>query len=65
MKNKMQNLAKDESEMVFNKKMSRKEAIKKTGLVAVSAATMMMLAGSPMKAHAGSTAPPTMPGWPS
>jgi hypothetical protein len=36
---------------------TRKEAIKKTGYIAVSAATMMILLGSPKKAQASSPAP--------
>lgn len=38
-------------------KITRKEAIKKTGYIAVSAATMMILLGSPKKAPASSPAP--------
>ena len=38
-------------------KITRKEAIKKTGYIAVSAATMMILLGSPKKAQASSPAP--------
>ena len=40
-----------------DKKITRKEAIKKTGYIAVSAATMMILLGSPKKAQASSPAP--------
>lgn len=40
------------------RKMNRKEAIKKTGYVALSAATMMLLLSKPENAHAGSPAPP-------
>lgn len=39
------------------KKISRKEAIKKTGYFAVSAATMMILLNSPSYAHASQPAP--------
>jgi len=39
------------------KKITRKDAIKKTGYIAVSAATMMILLGSPKKAQASSPAP--------
>jgi hypothetical protein len=37
---------------------SRKEAIKKTGYIALSAATMMLLLNKPNKAVASSPAPP-------
>jgi len=37
---------------------SRKEAIKKTGYMAVSAATMMLLLSSPSQAQASRPAPP-------
>ncbi len=40
---------------------SRKEALKKTGYIALSAATMMMLISKPDKAVAQSMAPP--PAW--
>lgn len=40
------------------KKISRKEAIKKTGYIAVSAATMMILLNNPSYAHASQPAPP-------
>ncbi|MDP4209375.1 MAG: hypothetical protein Q8928_11240 [Bacteroidota bacterium] len=40
-------------------KISRKEALKKTGYIAFSAATMMLLFNNPAKAQAGtSPAPP-------
>ena len=41
---------------------SRKEAIKKTGYIALSAATMMVLLSKPENAHAGSPAAPN--NWP-
>jgi len=44
-----------------DKKMTRKEAIRKSGYIAVSAATMMILIGSPNKAQAASLPPPG--GW--
>jgi hypothetical protein len=40
-----------------DKKITRKEAIRKSGYIAVSAATMMILLGSAQKAHASSPAP--------
>lgn len=42
---------------------SRKEAIKKTGYIALSAATMMLLLNKPNKAVATSSAPAAPPGW--
>lgn len=59
MKNKIQEIAKKELE----KKITRKEAIKKTGYVALSAATMMMLLSSPSKAAPTSPAPPPAGVW--
>jgi len=49
------------------KKITRKEAIRKAGFIAVSAATTMILLSNPNKANAaeGSPAPPpgADPGW--
>lgn len=56
MKKKFQEIAKKEIEGLHEKKISRKEAIKKTGYMAISAATMMILLSSP-KAQASSSAP--------
>lgn len=39
--------------------MSRKEAIKKTGYLALSAATMMLLLNSPAKALSSPASPPS------
>jgi hypothetical protein len=63
MKNKMHDIAKDEPESAHAKKISRKEALRKAGFVALSAATMMMLVGSPQTAHAASTTPPGPDQW--
>ena len=57
MKKKLQEIAKKELEVIQEKKISRKEAIKKTGYIALSAATMMLLLKSPAQAS-GSPAPP-------
>ena len=57
MKKKLQEIAKEELEIIQEKKISRKEAIKKTGYIALSAATMMLLLNSPAQAQ-GSPAPP-------
>ncbi|MFY9153642.1 MAG: hypothetical protein WAO52_16615 [Prolixibacteraceae bacterium] len=53
MKNKLVDLAKKEVAELESKKITRKEAIKKTGYMALSAATMMLLVDS-AKAHTGS-----------
>ena len=45
------------------KKITRKEAIKKTGYIAVSAATMMILLSNPFKAQAAETSPDTVSPW--
>ena len=58
MKNKFQEIAKKELEVLQEKKISRKEAIKKTGYIAVSAATMMILLSSPSQAQSSEPAPP-------
>jgi|JFJP01.1.fsa_nt_gi hypothetical protein len=60
MKNEIENLAKKTVADIANKPISRKEAIKKTGYVVASAATMMLLLNSP-KAQACSPAPPSPP----
>jgi hypothetical protein len=41
----------------------RKQAIKKAGYIALSAATMMMLLSKPENAQAGSSAPAPPPVW--
>lgn len=48
-------------EEIANKDISRKEAIKKAGYIAASAAGMMLLLGKPQKAMAASPAAP--PAW--
>lgn len=54
MKEKITEISKKQIADFEGKKISRKEAIKKTGYMAASAATMMILLSSP-KAHAGSS----------
>lgn len=56
MKKKKQELDMIKGEIVKEKDISRKDAIKKAGYIAVSAATMMMLVGYP-KTAAASPAP--------
>ena len=58
MKKKLQEIPKKELEVVQEKKISRKEAIKKTGYVALSAATMMLLLNSSAQASTSQPAPP-------
>jgi hypothetical protein len=48
-------------EGTVNRAITRKEALKKTGYIALSAATMMLLLSKPDKAVAQS--PPPKPGW--
>ncbi len=60
-KNKTSKEVKDEK-ATNERTMNRKEAIKKTGYIALSAATMMLLLSNPEKAHAASPASP--PVWP-
>lgn len=63
MKKKIVEVAKKEFAEMGGKPISRKEAIKKTGYMAVSAATMMILLNSP-KAHACSSEPAPPPATP-
>jgi hypothetical protein len=51
MKNKIVEIAKKELANIEDKKISRKEAIKKTGYFAISAATMMILLSNPSQAN--------------
>lgn len=63
MKNKIKEIAKKEIDNFKEKKISRKDAIKKTGYFAVSAATMMILLSNPNKAQAASPAPAAPTKW--
>lgn len=58
MKEKIVETEKKKLSDIESKKITRKEAIKKAGFIAVSAATMMILLGTPKSASA-SPAPPT------
>jgi len=60
MKKNIVEIAKKTIDDIEGKKITRKEAIKKTGYIAVSAATMMILLSNPEKAQATS-APPAIP----
>jgi len=53
MKEQIKNLAKKTADDMANKPISRKEAIKKTGYIALSAAGMMMLLSNPAQANRG------------
>jgi len=61
MKKELQEIAKKELEVLQEKKISRKEAIKKTGYIALSAATTMILLGTPKTASASPAPPPSCP----
>jgi hypothetical protein len=63
MKNKIDDIINPELESTQDKKINRKEAIRKAGFVALSAATMMMLVGSPNTAQAASAGPPNPGNW--
>jgi hypothetical protein len=63
MKKKIEDIAKKTIVDLEEKKISRKDAIKKTGLIAVSAATMMILLSNPAKAQTASPAPPPAGAW--
>jgi hydroxyacyl-ACP dehydratase HTD2-like protein with hotdog domain len=58
MKKKIEELAEKEAVDMTEKMITRKEAIKKAGYIAVSAATMMILLSSPSQAQASRPAPP-------
>jgi hypothetical protein len=58
MKKKIEELEEKEAVDMTEKMISRKEAIKKAGYIAVSAATMMILLSSPSQAQASQPAPP-------
>jgi hypothetical protein len=58
MKKKIEELAEKEAVDMAEKMISRKDAIKKAGYIAVSAATMMILLSSPSQAQASRPAPP-------
>jgi len=64
MKKKIEEIAKKSIDDLSQKKITRKQAIKKTGLIAVSAATMMMLLSTNAQAQASVPAgAPSNPGW--
>lgn len=57
MNKKNNDIGKVEISNVDEKKITRKQALKKTGLIALSAATMMMLISTPKAAHASPGSP--------
>ena len=61
MKKKTENIAKGNGTVAKDKKITRKEALRKSGYIALSAATTLILLGSPAKADTTSPAPP--PPW--
>lgn len=64
MKKKIEEIAKEKMEEPIGQLISRKEAIKKVGYIAVSAATMMILLSNPSKAQAAEeTSPAPPPPW--
>jgi len=63
MKKKIENIAKEKTEEPKGKLITRKEAIKKTAYIALSAATMMILLSNPDKAQAAETSPASPPPW--
>jgi len=64
MKKKIEELAEKEAVDMTEKMISRKEAIKKAGYIAVSAATMMILLSSPSQAQASASRPAPPPASP-
>ena len=63
MKNSKDEILKEDVSTPGDKKMTRKDAIRKSGFIALSAATTLILLGSPNKA-AAQTSPSGPPPWP-
>jgi hypothetical protein len=63
MKKEIKDIATENFTESTDKKITRKEAIKKAGYIAFSAATMMILLSNPLKAHAAETSPPPIGPW--
>jgi hypothetical protein len=61
MKKNISDITKKVVDDLDQKKITRKQAIKKTGLIAVSAASMMLLSSN--NAQAASPGPTKPPGW--
>jgi hypothetical protein len=52
-----------EKDGLKEKKITRKDAIRKTGYIAISAATMMLLLSNPQKAQGQESSPPPPDIW--
>ncbi|WP_423129371.1 hypothetical protein [Gaoshiqia sp. Z1-71] len=63
MKNRTKEVVQKKTDDVEVEKISRKDALKKTGYYAFSAATMMILLSNPNKAQAASPGPAAPPRW--
>jgi hypothetical protein len=63
MKKKEATIAKEITEDTNSNLITRKEAIKKTAYIALSAATMMILLSNPQKAQAAETSAAPPPPW--
>ena len=63
MKNNKYEILKDNTSTPGDKKMTRKDAIRKSGFIALSAATTLILLSSPNRASA-QTSPVNPPPWP-
>ena len=57
MKKEIKDITTDHQEESNDKKITRKEAIRKAGYIAFSAATMIILLSNPLKAQADNTSP--------
>ena len=61
----MKNIEKSQTEVpVLDQKINRKQALKRAGFYAVTAAGMITLLGSPKKSAAQGSLPPSNPSWP-
>jgi hypothetical protein len=63
MKNEIKDITTDNQEETNDKKITRKEAIKKAGYIAFSAATMMILLSNPLKVQAAGSSPAPVDPW--
>lgn len=63
MKKEIKDIANNNPVESNDKKITRKEAIKKAGYIALSAATMMILLSNPYKAQAADTSPAPIDPW--
>ena len=63
MKKKIEEIEKEKDAGLKGKKITRKEAFKKAGYLAVSATTTMILLSNPNKANAANGSPDPLPTW--